>query len=133
MGPEAAALETALAAFAGARHAIACANGTDALGLALRALGIGRGDAVFAPSFTFVATAEAIALVGATPVFVDVCADTFNICPDSLAGAIEALRGDGRLKAKAVIPVDLFGQPARSEEHTSELKSLMRISYAVFC
>src|SRR3546814_3373450 len=64
MGPEAAALETALAAFAGARHAIACANGTDALGLALRALGIGRGDAVFAPSFTFVATAEAIALVG---------------------------------------------------------------------
>src|SRR3546814_6774540 len=102
---------------------------------------MGRGDAVFAPSFTFVATAEAIALVGATPVFVDVCADTFNICPDSLAGAIEALRGDGRLKAKAVIPVDLFGQPAaypqinalaeahgliviRSEEHTSELQSL---------
>lgn len=111
MGPEVAALEDQLAAFCGARHAITCANGTDALVLVLMAWGIGPGDAVFVPSFTFIATAEAAALVGATPVFVDVLPDTFNLDPASLDAAIDAAVQAG-LTPRAVIPVDLFGQPA---------------------
>ena len=110
MGPEVATLEARLAAFCGARHAISCANGTDALVLALRALGIGQGDCVIVPSFTFCATAEAVCLVGATPLFVDVEADSFTMDPASLAAGIALAKRQG-LGLKAVIAVDLFGQP----------------------
>jgi dTDP-4-amino-4,6-dideoxygalactose transaminase len=111
MGPEVAAFETQLAAFCGAKHAVSCSSGTDALVMVLMAKGIGRGDAVFCPTFTFCATAESVALVGATPVFVDVHADTFNIDVASLKSAIATAKTKG-LKPKAVIPVDLFGLPA---------------------
>jgi dTDP-4-amino-4,6-dideoxygalactose transaminase len=112
MGPEVAELERELAAFTEVSHVVACSNGTDALTLALRALGIGPGDAVFVPAFTFAATAEIVPLIGATPVFVDVRADTQNMCATSLASAVEMVNRDGRLRPAAVIPVDLFGQPA---------------------
>jgi dTDP-4-amino-4,6-dideoxygalactose transaminase len=111
MGPEVASLEKELAAFCGARHALGCANGTDALQLALMALGVKTGHAVFVPSFTFAATAEVAPLVGATPVFVDVLPDTFNMDPESLKRAIVAARSHG-LEPACVIPVDLFGLPA---------------------
>ena len=111
MGPEVARLETELAAFCGARHALSCASGTDALFLVLLAKGIGPGDAVICPSFTFCATAEVVALVGATPVFADVEAATFNLDPASLRQAVATAKQRG-LKPKAIIPVDLFGLPA---------------------
>jgi dTDP-4-amino-4,6-dideoxygalactose transaminase len=111
MGPEVAELERQLAAFCGARHCITCANGTDALALVLMAIGIKPGDAVFVPSFTFVATAEIVVWLGATPVFVDVSPDNFNMDAESLAAAIDGAQAGG-LTARAVIPVDLFGQPA---------------------
>jgi len=111
LGPEVKAFEQELAAFCGARHAVGCASGTDALVLALRAKGVGLGDAVFCPSFTFCATAEVVALVGAVPVFVDVHAETFNMDADGLAAAIGTAKRLG-LVPKAVIPVDLFGLPA---------------------
>jgi len=111
MGPEVQAFEKDLAAFCGARHAIGCASGTDALLLVLMAKGIGPGDAVFCPTFTFCATAEVVALLGATPVLVDVDEETFNLDVTSLARAIPLAKRQG-LKPKAVIPVDLFGQPA---------------------
>ena len=110
-GPEVRALEAELAAFCGARHAVACASGTDALRLALMAWEIGPGDAVICPTFTFCATAEVVALGGATPVFADVDADTFNIDPASCARAIETAKRLG-LRPRAIIPVDLFGLPA---------------------
>jgi dTDP-4-amino-4,6-dideoxygalactose transaminase len=112
LGPQVAALEEQLAAFAGVKHAVACANGTDALLLILKAWNIGPGDAVFVPSFTFAATAEVVALAGATPVFVDVLGDSFNIDSVSLESAIAMVRRGTKLAPKAVIPVDLFGQPA---------------------
>jgi len=115
LGPEVRTFEAELAAFCGARHAVTCASGTDALVLALRAMGIGPGDAVICPAFTFCATAEVAALVGATPVFVDVDAATFNIDANRIAGAIAAARSAG-LTPKAVIPVDLFGLAA---DHTA--------------
>ena len=111
MGPEVAELEMQLAAFCGAIHAITCASGTDALTLALMAKGIGPGDAVLMPSFTFVATAEAVAWLGAVPVFVDVLADTFNMDLASLEQGVRTARAEG-LAPRAVIAVDLFGQPA---------------------
>jgi dTDP-4-amino-4,6-dideoxygalactose transaminase len=111
LGPEVREAEAALAAFCGARHAITCASGTDALVLPLMAKGIGPGDAVICPTFTFTATAEVVALVGATPVFADVEEASFNLDPDSLSRAVAAARKAG-LVPKAVIPVDLFGQPA---------------------
>jgi len=111
MGPEVAAFEQELAAFCGARHAISCASGTDALLLVLMAKEIGPGDAVICPTFTFCATAEVAALLGATPVFADVDPDTFNIDAASAKKAVEAARKAG-LKPKAIIPVDLFGLPA---------------------
>ena len=111
LGPEVRAFEEELAAFAGARHAVTCASGTDALVLALRAKGVAPGDAVICPSFTFCATAEVAALVGATPVFVDVDEATFNIDAKGIPGAIAAAKRAG-LKPKAIIPVDLFGLPA---------------------
>jgi dTDP-4-amino-4,6-dideoxygalactose transaminase len=112
LGPQVAAFELELAKFAGVKHAVACANGTDALLMVLRAWNIGPGDAVFVPTFTFAATAEVVALAGASPVFVDVREDTFNIDPASLESAIAMVERDGKLKPKAIIPVDLFGQPA---------------------
>jgi dTDP-4-amino-4,6-dideoxygalactose transaminase len=111
LGPEVRTFESDLAAFCGARHVVTCASGTDALVLALRAMGVGPGDAVLCPSFTFCATAEVAALVGATPVFVDVDATTFNIDVKGIAGAVEIARQAG-LNPKAIIPVDLFGLPA---------------------
>jgi UDP-2-acetamido-2-deoxy-ribo-hexuluronate aminotransferase len=111
LGPEVAELERQLSAFCGARHVLSCANGTDALGLALMAKGAGPGQAVLVPSFTFAATAEVVAWFGATPVFVDVREDTFNMEPASLEAGIATARRLG-LRPAGVIPVDLFGQPA---------------------
>jgi len=111
LGPEVTELERRLAEFCGARHCIACANGTDALLLVLMAEGIGPGDAVFVPAFTFVATAEVVVLAGATPVFVDVRPDSFNLDPESLKAAIGEAKRLG-LRPSCVIPVDLYGQPA---------------------
>ncbi len=112
MGPQVAEIEKQLAAFVGMKHCVACANGTDALLIVLRAWDIGPGDAVFVPAFTFAASAEVVALVGATPVFVDVLEDTYNIDPASLEAAIAMVRREGKLKARVVMPVDLFGQTA---------------------
>ena len=111
LGPEVRAFEAELAAFCGARQAVTCASGTDALVLSLRAMGIGPGDAVICPSFTFCATAEVVVLLGATPVFVDVDAATFNIDVKAIAGGIATARQAG-LRPKAIIPVDLFGLSA---------------------
>ena len=111
-GPFVKQLEGELAEYAGSAHCVTCANGTDALELVLRAWGIGAGDAVFVPAFTFMSTAEAVATVGAHPVFVDICEDTFNIDPLSLENAICKVENERRLVPRAIIPVDLFGQPA---------------------
>ncbi len=111
LGPEVVELERELAAFCGARHCITCANGTDALLLALMAEGIGAGDAVFVPAFTFVATVEVPILAGATPVFVDVHPDSFNLDAESLEAAIGEAKRRG-LNPRCVIAVDLYGQPA---------------------
>jgi len=111
LGPEVRALEAELARFCGAKHVVGCASGTDALLLVLLAWDIGPGDAVICPAFTFHATAEQVALLGATPVLADVEADTFNLDPASLERAIATAKARG-LKPRAVIPVDLFGLPA---------------------
>jgi dTDP-4-amino-4,6-dideoxygalactose transaminase len=110
-GPEVTELEAELAAFSGAKHVVSCASGTDALLMVLMAKGLGRGDAVLCPSFTFCATGEAVALAGATPVFVDVDEATFNMDAASLERGIATARKLG-LKPRAIIPVDLFGQSA---------------------
>src|ERR1700681_586795 len=110
-GPEVTQLEAALSAFSGARHVVTCASGTDALLMVLMAKGVGRGDAVLCPSFTFCATGEAVALTGATPVFVDVDEATFNMDVNSLKRGIATAKKLG-LTPRAVIPVDLFGQSA---------------------
>ncbi|MDQ0303305.1 DegT/DnrJ/EryC1/StrS family aminotransferase [Ancylobacter polymorphus] len=110
-GPEVTEFEQQLAAFAGAKHALACSSGTDALAMILMAWGIKAGDAVFCPAFTFCATAEVVPWVGATPVFVDILEDTFNMDPASLEAAIAVAKQKG-LTPKVVVPVDLFGQPA---------------------
>lgn len=110
MGPEVAEVERRLTVHCGAKHVIACSSGTTALVMALMAKDVGRGDAVFVPSFTFTATAEVPALVGATPVFVDVLPDTFNLDPASLEHAVAVAKHAG-LRPACVIPVDLFGQP----------------------
>lgn len=105
-------LEEELAEYVGAKHCISCANGTDALSLAMMAWGIKEGDAVFVPDFTFFSTGEIVSFAGATPVFVDVALDTFNISLDSLEKKIKDTIEEGKLTPKAVIPVDLFGLPA---------------------
>src|SRR4051812_22190818 len=112
LGPQVAAFEKEIAAWAGVKHAIGCANGTDALLLILRAWDVGPGDAVFVPALTFAASGEVVALAGAVPVFVDVLPDTFNMDPASLEAAIALVKKEGKLKPKVVMPVDLFGQPA---------------------
>ncbi len=116
MGPEVQELEEKLAEYVGVKHAITCANGTDALTLALMALDIGEGDAVFVPTFTFFASAESVAYANATPVFVDSDADTFNICPVDLEKRIQSVIAEGKLKLKAIMAVDLFGLPANYPE-----------------
>ena len=121
-GPEVAQLESDLAAFCGAKHVVACASGTDALLMVLMAQGIGPGDAVICPSFTFCATGEVVALTGATPLFVDVDEATFNMNIASLKKGIAAARKLG-LKVKAVIPVDLFGQSADHDAIAEVAKS----------
>lgn len=118
MGPEVEEFEKQLRDFTGANHALSCANGTDALTLVLMAWGVGPGDAVFVPSFTYVATAEAPAQLGATPFFVDVCEDTFNIDPESFKQAISDCKKLD-LRPSVVISVDLFGQPGVIDEITS--------------
>lgn len=110
-GPEVTQLEAELAAFSGAKHVVTCASGTDALLMVLMAKGLGQGDAVLCPSFTFCATGEVVALTGAIPVFVDVDEATFNVDVASLKRGIATARKLG-LKPRAIIPVDLFGQPA---------------------
>ena len=118
MGPEVKELETQLAAYVGVKHAIACSSGTDALLMPLMAYGVGPGDAIFTTPFTFIATAEVIQLLGATPVFVDIEAQTFNLDPQALAEALAHLGRNSRtahLQPKGIIPVDLFGQPADYE------------------
>ena len=112
MGPEIAEFERRLAAFGEAPFALSCGSGTEALQLPLMAWGIGPGDAVFCPSFTFAATAEVMPLVGASPVFVDIDPATYNLDPVSLDAAIEQVKRDGQLIPRAVIAVDLFGGPA---------------------
>lgn len=114
-GPQVTQLEQELAAYAGVGHCITCANGTDALQLALMAWEIGAGDAVFVPDFTFFSSGEVVPLVGAVPVFVDIDRDTFNISTDSLRNAVEYVLHHTDLKPKAVVAVDLFGQPADYE------------------
>lgn len=112
MGPEVQELEEKLAEYVGVKHAITCANGTDALTLALMALDIGEGDAVFVPTFTFFASAEAVAYARATPIFVDSDEATFNICPIDLESRIQKVIAEGELNLKAIMAVDLFGLPA---------------------
>ena len=111
-GKRVADLEQRLADYVGVKHCISCANGTDAITLVLMSWGIGPGDAVFVPDFTFFATGEVVAQLGATPVFVDVDPDTFNIDPNSFNEAVSIIQKSGQLNPAAVIPVDLFGLPA---------------------
>ncbi|AWB67765.1 aminotransferase DegT [Saccharobesus litoralis] len=115
LGPEVTELEAQLSRYVGVKHTITCANGTDALQLALMTFDVKAGDAVFVPTFTFFASAEVIALAGATPIFVDVELDTFNLSPQSLEAAINAVKQESQLNLKAVISVDLFGLPANYE------------------
>ena len=110
-GPEIGALEERLAQWVGRKHCVTCGNGTDALQLVLMAWGIGPGDAVFVPDFTFFSTGEVVSALGATPVFYDVCADTFNADAESLEKAIQAVKGEGKLRPAAIAGVDLFGLP----------------------
>ncbi|ALS99053.1 DegT/DnrJ/EryC1/StrS family aminotransferase [Lacimicrobium alkaliphilum] len=116
MGPEVSELEERLADYVGVEHCISCANGTDALQLSLMALGVGANDIVFTTAFSFFATAEVIPLVGATPYFVDINEETYNICPISLEQAIIACKAAGKGIPRAVIAVDLFGMPANYPE-----------------
>ncbi|WP_157018721.1 DegT/DnrJ/EryC1/StrS family aminotransferase [Mesorhizobium xinjiangense] len=132
LGPEVARFEEQLADYIGVKHAVACANGTDALLLPLLAAGIGPGDAVFCPSFTFAATAEVVALAKAEPVFVDIDPDSYNISAASLEAAIAMVKAEGRLQPKAIIPVDLFGLAADypAIEAIAEQEGLMIIEDA---
>jgi len=105
-------LEKQLADYVGVKHCISCANGTDALSIALKIWGAGPGDAVFVPDFTFFSTAETVAAEGASPIFVDVDPATFNISVADLTRKIDAVKAEGKLRPLAVAPVDLFGLPA---------------------
>jgi len=111
-GKQVSELEAQLAEYVGVKHCISCANGTDALTLALMAWKVGEGDAIFVPDFTFFASAETVAYEGAMPIFVDVEEDTFNMSPASLEEAIQTIIKEGKLKPRAIVVVDLFGQPA---------------------
>ena len=110
-GPPVAALERELAAFVGRKHCVTCGNGTDALQLAFMALGIGAGDAVFCPDITFIASVEPACMLGAVPVFCDIMPDTYNLCPEGLERQIRAVLAEGKLTPKAVVAVDILGNP----------------------
>ncbi len=114
-GPQVRELEKVLAEYVGRKHCITCANGTDAITIALMAAGVGTGDAVFVPDFTFFSSGECPASIGAMPIFVDVNMDTYNISPVSLEKEIEKVKAEGQLTPKAVVAVDLFGQPFEYE------------------
>jgi len=116
MGPEISELEEKLADYVGVQHAVGVGSGTDALLIPLMAYGIEQGDAVFTTTFTFIATAEVIQILRATPVFVDIDPKTFNIDPDKLERSINEVIKEGKLKPRGIIPVDLFGQPAEYDE-----------------
>lgn len=116
MGPEVKELEEKLAEYVGVKHAITCANGTDALTLALMALDVGEGDAVLVPTFTFFASAETVAFARATPIFVDSDIETFNICPLDLERKIQKVQAEGKVNLKVIMAVDLFGLPANYPE-----------------
>ena len=118
-GQQVTALEERLAKYVGVSYCVACANGTDALTLAMKVLGVKSGDAVFVPDFTFFSTGEVVSFEGATPVFVDVKKDSYNMDPESLKAAIKAVKTEGKLNLKAVIPVDLFGRPYDVDEINS--------------
>ena len=111
-GPQVKTLEVQLAKYVGIKHCITCGNGTDALSMALMAWGIKEGDAVFVPDFTFFASGETVSFEGATPIFVDVDIDTFNMDPNCLEEAIKLVRAEGRLTPRVIVTVDLFGLPA---------------------
>lgn len=115
MGPEIQEMEKKLAAFTGRKYAFSCSSGTDALIIPLMAMELSKTDAVFVPSFTFFSSGECVALVGATPVFVD-CDETYNISPEKLREAIKKVKEEGKLTPKGIIPVDLFGLPADYDE-----------------
>ena len=115
MGSVVKSLEVRLAEYVGAKHCITCGNGTDALQLALMTWGIGSGDAVFVPDFTFFSSGEVVPLCGATPIFVDIDQETFNIDPSELERVIRQVIDDGKLNPSAIVAVDLFGQPADFE------------------
>ncbi|SVE25822.1 uncharacterized protein METZ01_LOCUS478676, partial [marine metagenome] len=116
MGPEVYELESQLAYYAGVRHCISCSSGTDGLLMTLIAAEVGPKDAVFTTPFTFIASAEVIQLLGATPVFIDIQKDTFNLDPNLLRKGIADCLHKDKLKPKAIIPVDLFGLPADYEK-----------------
>ena len=116
MGAPVRELEHELAEYVGVRHCVSCANGTDALTLALKVWGIGKGDAVFVPDFTFFSSAEVVSLEGATPVFVDVCEETFNIDANDLRKKIQLTIDEGKLTPRVIVAVDLFGLPANYPE-----------------
>jgi len=116
MGPEVMELEAALAGFTGAKHVLGCSSGTDAIVMIMMAEGVGPGDAIFVPSFTFTATAEAILLLGATPVFVDVDPDDFNIDCADLEQRIQAVKSAGKLVPRGILAVDLFGLPVEYDK-----------------
>lgn len=119
MGPEIQELEERLAAYVGVKEVVACSSGTDALLLALMALEVGPGEAVFTTPFTFVATAEVIALLGARPIFVDIEESTFNLDPEALARQIKMVQQEGKWRPRGIIAVDLFGQPAAYDRITA--------------
>lgn len=131
-GPEVTSLESRLSEFVGVKHTITCANGTDALEIVLRALGVGANDVVFCPTFTFFATAEVISNLGGIPIFVDSDLDTFNICPDDLEEKILKVKKTTQLNPKAVIAVDLFGLPANYDrlEKIAEQQDLFLVEDA---
>ena len=110
MGPEVFELEEKLASYSKVKNVITCSSGTDALMMVLMAKQVGPGDAIFLPSFTYTATPEVVAILGATPIFVDVYFNTYNIDPNSLIESINIAK-ESKLKPKGIIAVDLFGQP----------------------
>ena len=123
MGKEVKELEAQLAEYVGRKYCATCGNGTDALTIAMKVLGVKQNDAVFVPSFTFYSTAEVVSLEGATPIFVDVDERTFNIDAVKLEKAIKQVIDEGKLNPKAIIPVDLFGQTANFPEILKLLKN----------
>ena len=115
-GPQVKALEESLAQYAGVKHCISCANGTDALQIAYMVAGVGEGDAVFCPDMTFIASVEPACMMGASPVFCDIEPDTYNLCPASLEAHIRAVLAEGKLRPRAVVAVDFLGNPAKFDE-----------------